>query len=200
MIVPPDALHWPIYGRKSYSWIMEEFDGAAPGTGAYAPYTGVGEGPYSFPAEQDALIDKWTLTYAVVESNGMQLAIVQQMQDLAMAVIGQNVDSSKRARAWHSMPFWEQGRIILPVNHPTLAKFEDQVLDFPKGEHDDLVDMMTLAVAHAAETGGRDPMPPEKQEKYSQYPEELRQGQQRSERAYRSRPNWREGFEGLMPR
>lgn len=62
MIVLPDALHWPIYGRKSYRWIMEEFDDAAPGTGAYAPYTGVDlEGPFEFLVEGDALIDKWSL-------------------------------------------------------------------------------------------------------------------------------------------
>ncbi len=56
MLILPDALQWPVHGRKAYRWIMKEFGDSAP------RYTGPGlETPYELLAEQDALIDKWRL-------------------------------------------------------------------------------------------------------------------------------------------
>ncbi len=61
MLVVLDGLRWPVYGQKAYRWkLMKEFDEPDPGRGVLAPYIGLylqGD----ILAEQDALIDKWSL-------------------------------------------------------------------------------------------------------------------------------------------
>ena len=44
----------------------------------------------------------------------------------------------------------EAGRVFLPHDARWLANFEDEVFSFPSGDHDDIVDALTLALGQVA--------------------------------------------------
>jgi predicted phage terminase large subunit-like protein len=54
------------------------------------------------------------------------------------------VTKEDRAGALASM--YEQGRIVHPLHAPWLRDYEQEILEFPRGEHDDMVDAVTYAV------------------------------------------------------
>ena len=63
--------------------------------------------------------------------------------------------TSKQHRASQQSVKFEQGRIRLPAQAPWLEEFEDELLSFPNGKHDDQVDSIVqfLAATDVALTG-----------------------------------------------
>jgi hypothetical protein len=59
-------------------------------------------------------------------------------------VIGRHPKDDKQARLSRHQGRFEAGRIMLPVEAPWLADFENELLAFPNGRYDDQVDALLL--------------------------------------------------------
>lgn len=89
---------------------------------------------------------KWRPTYVNVEAVQYQAALVE---DLRLEMEGFYInaihpDRDKRSRFMPTLGKYEHGLI---VHHPSLPKeFEGELLQFPEGEHDDMVDALVYAM------------------------------------------------------
>lgn len=55
-------------------------------------------------------------------------------------------DGDKVARAYAVQPLLESGRVEIPKDAPWIEEFLDECKQFPEGEHDDMVDMLTMSL------------------------------------------------------
>ena len=89
---------------------------------------------------------KWRPTYVNIEAVQYQAALVE---DLRLEMEGFYInaihpDRDKRSRFMPTLGKYEHGLI---VHHPLLPKeFEGELLQFPEGEHDDMVDALVYAM------------------------------------------------------
>ena len=151
----------------------------------------------------ESAFERWELAFATVESNGMQLALVDQMLDDGLRVEGVNVDTSKRARALAATKYFEQGRVFFPKHHSALEIIEGEVLSFPRGDHDDIVDTISYGTAKAQELCGKSAMPPRYQtaadvSEDTGVPEWMIRNQRQAERG--RPPSIQDELDGMMPR
>lgn len=102
------------------------------------------EGPDITPAIQ-ALMAKWKVGTVWVEKVGFQLALVQEARRRGVPVRELERDRDKLSRVLAATPLMEAGGLWLPARADWTSKLETEALQFPKGEHDDIVD--TLADA-----------------------------------------------------
>lgn len=113
----------------------------------------------TFP-EQPRVIEsqflKWQpfgAMYVAIESIFYQSALIQAMRIRGRVPIreinrrlGNRVSPDKETRAASLQARYEQGQIHHPPNAPWLDDFEEELLSFPRGEHDDQVDAVVDAV------------------------------------------------------
>jgi predicted phage terminase large subunit-like protein len=87
------------------------------------------------------------LDYLVVESNGMQLGIVQTLRrpPYGLAIRAVPNDRDKLTRSATAVIRCEAGQVFFPERAAWLADFESELLNFPVGSHDDQVDALSLA-------------------------------------------------------
>lgn len=104
------------------------------------------EGP-----DQPALIRRvwarWRPAYFAIERTGYQLALMQTLVREGLPIrpaIG--TDKDKVARALPAAVRYEMGQIYHPAQAPWLADYEEELLQFPNGAHDDMVDVTAYAV------------------------------------------------------
>ncbi len=93
---------------------------------------------------------KWKAAYFVPEQTGME-GTVTRMKREGLRVRPVKTERDKVTRARVAAPLMESGRIIFPEEAPWLSDCETEVLRFPKGEHDDFVDNLSLCVEHTEE-------------------------------------------------
>lgn len=103
-----------------------------------------------------------------VETVGYQLAIfqaarrkglpVREISNKADAIY--RVDRDKVARAYGATPLMADARFFIPKAAPWLADYINEMVRFPLGEHDDMVDATAYAVAIADRFGGTALPPP----------------------------------------
>jgi predicted phage terminase large subunit-like protein len=95
---------------------------------------------------------RYDLDYLTVESNGMQLGIVQTMRrpPHSLTVRGIVNDRDKISRATAAIVRLEAGMIYFPERAPWLADYETELLGFPTAAHDDQVDVTSLAAIEAS--------------------------------------------------
>ena len=103
------------------------------------------EGPDLIPAIQRALA-KWGTPVVWIEKTGFQLAIVQEARRKGVSTRELTADRDKVSRALPTTAAFEGGKILLPRSAPWLEAFENEVLAFPHGDHDDQVDVLAYAV------------------------------------------------------
>lgn len=91
-----------------------------------------------------SLAERWRPKLIAVEKVQYQAAVVQELlRTTKLPVKGVNPDRDKAARAMLLQPRYEQG---LVYHSPSLPReFEDELLVFPEGEHDDQVDALVYA-------------------------------------------------------
>ncbi len=104
------------------------------------------EGPTIVPAIRHA-VDRWNLPVVFVEKVGFQLLLIQEAQRAGLPVREIVPDRDKVSRAFPVTAAFEGGRILLPRAASWLREFEAEVLAFPQGAHDDVVDVLSYAVA-----------------------------------------------------
>ena len=104
------------------------------------------EGPDIVPAIQ-RMAARHQVSLVWIEKVAFQLAIVQEARRAGLPVRELVPDRDKVARALPVTAAFEGGRLLLPRAAPWLKDLEQEVLSFPLGQHDDIVDCLGYAVA-----------------------------------------------------
>jgi len=86
------------------------------------------------------------VTMVLIEDKANGSALIDELSSVIPGVIAENPTMSKEARAQLSTHAWESGNVHIPEHAPWLADFESELLSFPAGTHDDMVDCMTQIV------------------------------------------------------
>jgi len=91
----------------------------------------------------------------LVEDKASGQSLIQELErDTTLPVVRVKVDTDKVSRANAAAPTWEAGRIWVPEDAPWVADFLAELYSFPRGKHDDQVDMLTQLIKHAIIDGG----------------------------------------------
>ena len=97
---------------------------------------------------------RWKADLVIVEKAGAGLSVWQNIRrqgpNLWLQVL--RPEGSKQDRASQQTPKFERGEILLPMDAPWLRTFEEELLTFPNGRHDDQVDSVVQFLA-ALDTG-----------------------------------------------
>jgi len=92
---------------------------------------------------------EWEADLVIVEKAGSGLSVAQNIRkgnsNRWLQVLPPQ--GSKQDRASQQSPKFERGEIFLPENSPWLKAFEDELLAFPHGKHDDQVDSVVQYLA-----------------------------------------------------
>jgi predicted phage terminase large subunit-like protein len=81
----------------------------------------------------------------IVEDTSSGMGLIQLLREKPnLDVIGRHPKDDKQARLSRHQGRFEAGRIVLPVEAPWLADFENELLAFPSGRYDDQVDALLL--------------------------------------------------------
>lgn len=115
------------------------------------------EGPDIIPAMQRSLA-KWSTPITHVEKVGFQLTLIQEARRRGLPVMELEADKDKVSRALPLTAAFQGARILLPKVASWLGLVESELLAFPRGDHDDTVDM--LSYAERVRTSGLGGLPP----------------------------------------
>src|SRR3990167_8157732 len=102
------------------------------------------EGPDIIPAIE-RMKPKWNASIVYIEAQGFQLSLVQDARRRGLPVRELRPDRDKVSRALPATALAEGGMLWLPSHAPWLAAFEAELLAFPRGTHDDQVDVLSYA-------------------------------------------------------
>jgi len=114
-------------------------------------YRGRIEGPDICPLIAE-MTEDWGLSFVSVEAVGFQLSIVQQALRQGLPVRALVADKDKVSRALAATPMFEAGKVWLPPDSPDrpwLPHYIEELLVFPNGRNDDMVDCTSYATAEA---------------------------------------------------
>ncbi len=105
----------------------------------------------SFRGQTAAIVERYRRFDPVkvaIEANAYQAVQVERVRELGV-IRAKKVFTTrdKLSRAWKLSALFEDGRIRLKHDMPELV---DQLLAFPQGEHDDLIDALDLAISVAS--------------------------------------------------
>lgn len=110
----------------------------------------------SFREQTAAILEKYNRFDPVkvaIEANAYQVVQVERVKELgAVRATKVYTTRDKLSRAWKLSALFEDGRIRLKRN---MRELVDQLLAFPQGEHDDLIDALDLAIGVASSRGPR---------------------------------------------
>lgn len=91
------------------------------------------------------------------KANGTAVMNYLTKQDRMQGIIPYNPgNDSKLSRAKAVVPFFHSANILLPENAPWVAEYINQMVKFPRGTNDDLVDMTSQYLAYMAGMGALD--------------------------------------------
>ncbi|MCP4549272.1 MAG: phage terminase large subunit [bacterium] len=99
------------------------------------------------------LMAKWRPAFFGVESAAMQLAIVDILRSFGIPCRELVADKDKVARAIAMTPWMSAGAVYFPAHAEWLDDYEEELLLFDKGDHDDMVDATSYAAALLHEFG-----------------------------------------------
>ena len=86
----------------------------------------------------------WKAHPILIEAVGAGKALYQQLRETeGLSFIAIQPDGDKESRMLTESPVIEAGQVILPREAPWLADFLHEILNFPKGTHDDQVDSLS---------------------------------------------------------
>lgn len=107
-------------------------------------------GQVEFPElkrQVQALYDKHRPYAVIVEDAASGQSLIQELQkETVMPVFPVKVDADKITRANAATPIIEAGKVLLPAEAPWLFDFLEEMVAFPAGEHDDIVDSVVHAL------------------------------------------------------
>ena len=105
------------------------------------------------PDQADLIESVWRSTGAqkvLVERIGYQLALIQELTRRGVPVIPVDPKGDKKERAIPASIKTKQHKFFIRRDMPGRQAFEDEVLSFPLGEHDDQVDTLSYAAHEIA--------------------------------------------------
>lgn len=95
----------------------------------------------------EELARKWNPLQIGIESNAYQQALPQQLKKTSMLRIKEvKRTKDKVTRITSAFVHFENGKILLPEDHPELDNFLNEYVYFPQGRHDDMLDATELAL------------------------------------------------------
>ncbi len=103
------------------------------------------EGPDIIPAIKRA-IEKNKLQYVGIERQGFQTAIIQMAQRSGIRVKSLKIDKDKVTRALPLAARMETGDVFLLRDTHWLPEVEREIMTFPAGAHDDIIDTLSYGV------------------------------------------------------
>ena len=80
-----------------------------------------------------------------MENKTFGINIIQNARRTGRPILPLKADKSKELRAEPLMVFYENGKVYHPEQHPNLVELERELLYFPHGKHDDMVDCLAYA-------------------------------------------------------
>jgi predicted phage terminase large subunit-like protein len=92
-------------------------------------------------------LTKWSAAWVGVEKVAYQLTLFQAARRAGLPVRAITADKDKFSRALSASARYEAGTIFHPAEAPWLAEYEQELVDFPNGAHDDQVDVVSYAAA-----------------------------------------------------
>ena len=96
---------------------------------------------------------RWKPSAELIEDAANGPAIISTLKGTRPCRVAVRPDGSKEARAFSCQPIFVQGRVHLPLEAPWLEEYLGQLLAFPAGENDDLVDSSTQGLRWLAGIG-----------------------------------------------
>ncbi len=95
----------------------------------------------------EKLAKKWNTSQIAIESNAYQQALPQQLKKTSFLPIKEiKRTNDKVTRISSAFVHFENGKILLPENHPEMDNFINEYIYFPHGKHDDMLDSVELAI------------------------------------------------------
>jgi predicted phage terminase large subunit-like protein len=107
------------------------------------------EAPDIVPALR-AAFDRHAPIFIGVERTGFQLGIVQEARRSGLPVREMTADADKISRAYPAAARMEGGQVAWPAGAAWRFDVEAELLAFPRGRHDDIVDTLAYAVNQVA--------------------------------------------------
>lgn len=111
-----------------------------------------------------AMVEKWNLDYIGIEKVLGQSLVVHGARVDGLTVRALIADVDKITRSIPAQVRMEAGQIYFPSGHPELTAVEHELLTFPRGTHDDIVDNVSYAAAEVQRFGPA-AMPAEEEER-----------------------------------
>ncbi len=97
---------------------------------------------------------KWKPLKIGIESVQFQKSLARMALDRGLPVIELIPDKDKVSRAFPIAARMESGKVFFPRNAPWLAKFEEELLLFPGGRHDDQADALAYIMYFIGQDSG----------------------------------------------
>jgi predicted phage terminase large subunit-like protein len=92
-----------------------------------------------------ALAEQWKADLSIIEDTSSGMGLIQLLREHSrLNVVGRHPKDDKETRMSRHQGRFEAGRVLLPVEAPWLAYFENELLAFPNGRYDDQVDAFML--------------------------------------------------------
>jgi predicted phage terminase large subunit-like protein len=85
----------------------------------------------------------------LIEDSGVGTALIAEMQRVGLTAIAVKPERDKITRMSIQSGKFESGQVFLPREAPWLPDLEAELFAFPNGRHDDQVDSISQALAHA---------------------------------------------------
>ncbi|MRS02295.1 hypothetical protein EG832_03550 [bacterium] len=101
-----------------------------------------------------AVHNKWNPAEHNIESVQYQITLIQQARNAGLPVKELKTGmKDKYVRALSAAAKIEGHKVYFPANAPWLSDLEDELVSFPNGRHDDIVDVVAYAAIRAADIG-----------------------------------------------
>ena len=110
------------------------------------------EGPALVPAAK-SLTDRFNLDYIGIEKVAGQVLVIGEARRAGLTTRPLTPDTDKVTRSIPAQVRMEAGQIYLPEGHALLNEIEHELLTFPRGAHDDIVDNFSYAAAEVQKFG-----------------------------------------------
>jgi predicted phage terminase large subunit-like protein len=107
------------------------------------------EAPDIVPALR-AAFDRHRPMFIGIERTGFQLGIVQEARRSGLPIRELTADADKVSRAYPAAARMEGGQVAWPVKASWRPDLEAELVGFPNGRHDDIVDTLSYAVQQVA--------------------------------------------------
>lgn len=111
-----------------------------------------------------SMVTKWDLEYVGIEDVQAQMVVLQTARKQGLPARALKANMDKGDRAMTLQVYMEAGQVWFPSAHPELENLEHELLTFPQGAHDDVVDTCAYAAREMLKQGPA-AIPPEERER-----------------------------------